>query len=98
MKKFVYPILLVFSALHLSCKDREVLEIPTPTEEYQPSVHAEKAKTITAVTAADIILKKELLYDKYSLEDSYAYKDTVRVFQWEKIKEKLAFVENFRRE
>lgn len=98
MKNFVYPILLVASVLVLACKDKEVPAIPTPVEEYQTSEHTEETNPILVTTAADIILKKELLYDKYTLEDSYAYKDTVRVFQWEKIKEKLAFVENFSRE
>jgi len=46
-------------------------------------------------TAADIEITKELQYTKYTLEDTYPYKDTVRQFQWDKIKEKLAFVENF---
>jgi len=49
-------------------------------------------------TAADIKLTKELSYDKYTLDDQYEYEDTVRVFQLDKIKEKLAFIENFQRE
>ena len=57
-----------------------------------PKKQEEKPKVLTA---ADIIIKKELLYNKYTLEDSYPYKDTTRGFQWNKIKEKLAFVENF---
>ncbi|TDS13219.1 L,D-transpeptidase [Sphingobacterium paludis] len=48
-------------------------------------------------TAEDIKLSKELSYDKHTLEDSYSYKDTSRVFQLDKIKERLAFVENFQR-
>lgn len=98
MKKFIYLILLVCSTLHLSCKDKEVSALPTPAEEHQVSEQTKKSEPTPLVTAADIILKKELEYDKYTLEDSYPYKDTVRVFQWEKIKEKLAFVENFSRE
>lgn len=46
-------------------------------------------------TAADIEITKELQYTKYTLEDTYPYKDTVRQFQWDKIKDKLAFIENF---
>lgn len=42
----------------------------------------------------DIQVTKELLYDKYTLEDTYPYKDTIRCFQWEKIKERLALLEN----
>ncbi|MDR0264076.1 MAG: L,D-transpeptidase [Sphingobacterium sp.] len=57
-----------------------------------PKKQEEKPKVLTA---ADIIIKKELLYNKYTLEDSYPYKDTTRGFQWDKIKERLAFVENF---
>ncbi|WP_164108314.1 MULTISPECIES: L,D-transpeptidase [Sphingobacterium] len=49
-------------------------------------------------TASDIVLTKDLIYDKYTLEDRYKYRDTFRVFQWEKIKEKLAYIENFQRE
>lgn len=48
-------------------------------------------------TAADIKLSKDLTYDKHTLEENYPYKDTSRVFQLEKIKEKLAYVENFQR-
>ena len=43
---------------------------------------------------ADIQLKKELEYEQYTLDDEYPYKDTVRHFQWEKIREKIAQIEN----
>ena len=33
-----------------------------------------------------ITIEKSLLYDKYTLEDSYPYRDTVRGFQWDTIK------------
>ncbi|PPL01629.1 L,D-transpeptidase [Parapedobacter indicus] len=49
-------------------------------------------------TAADIKLTKKLAFDKYTLDDEYPYKDTTRVFQWDKIKEKLAHIDNFQRE
>jgi len=49
-------------------------------------------------TAADIKLTKDLAFDAYTLEDEYPYKDTTRVFQWDKIKEKLAYIDNFQRE
>lgn len=48
-------------------------------------------------TKDDIKLRKELSYDQYTLEDTYEYQDTQREFQWEPIKEKLAFIENFQR-
>lgn len=57
----------------------------------------EKAERERPRTANDIKLEKELTYDKHTLEDTYPYEDTTRVFQWDKIKEKLAEVENFQR-
>lgn len=49
---------------------------------------------VKKLTAGDIQITKELLYDKYTLEDTYPYKDTSRYFQWDKIKEQLALLEN----
>lgn len=46
------------------------------------------------IVAADIIIEKDLLYDTYTLEDTYPYQDTARIFQWDKIKEWLAYIEN----
>ena len=58
---------------------------------------------INTVSPQDIHLVKALLYDRYTLEDHYIYvdnkKDTIeRSFQWEKVKERLAFLENFRQD
>lgn len=39
-------------------------------------------------------IKKEYLYDNHSLGDTYPYKDTVRVFQWTKIKRHLARIDS----
>ena len=46
------------------------------------------------LTANDIILNKDIQYENYQLEDEYPYNDTVRVFQWDKVKEKLAHIDN----
>lgn len=48
-------------------------------------------------TAADITVEKALLYDLYTLDDVYPYKDTTRCFQWDQIKERLALLENVQR-
>ena len=54
------------------------------------------------ITAGDINLQKDLLYDEYTLEDVYTFtnensKDTIRrSFQWDKIKEYIAYVENYK--
>lgn len=41
---------------------------------------------VKKITPEEIQITKELLYDKYTLEDTYPYKDTTRSFQWDKIK------------
>lgn len=73
----------------------------------EPDTHTDttaiqQAQVITEapapVTAEDITLEKDLTYDKYTLEDEYPYKDTTRCFQWDKIKERLALIENLRKE
>ncbi len=46
------------------------------------------------LTASDISLTKDLLYDKYTLGDVYPYKDTIRSFKWELVCQYLAFIEN----
>ena len=46
------------------------------------------------LTANDIILNKDIQYENYQLEDEYPYNDTVRVFKWDKVKEKLANIDN----
>jgi hypothetical protein len=38
-------------------------------------------------------IEKALLYDKYTLNDSYSYKDTTRRFQWDKIRQKLDLID-----
>lgn len=54
------------------------------------------------ITAKDIDIEKDLLYDEYTLDDTYTFmdeksKDTItRSFQWEKIKEYIAYVENYK--
>lgn len=59
----------------------------------QDSVSLEQPRE-ERITADRIILEKEFLYDQYTLADTYPYKDTVRRFQWDKIRERLAVLEN----
>ncbi|MDL2265338.1 L,D-transpeptidase [Parabacteroides sp. OttesenSCG-928-G07] len=42
----------------------------------------------------EIKIRKELLYDSYTLEDEYPYQDTVRSFQWDKIHDALFFIDS----
>lgn len=50
------------------------------------------------VTPDKIIIVKDILFDRYTLADSYTYKDTVRVYQWDKIRAQLAAIENMQRQ
>ncbi len=85
-------ILLFIVVVSIACSQKPETEpIPARTD----SIAEIAPKTISG---EDIKIKKELLYDQYTLEDSYPYKDTTRSFQWEKIKSLLARVENMQRE
>lgn len=63
----------------------------------QAKAAAEEKERLRPRTKADIQLKKDLVYAEYTLEDTYEYEGTVRSFQWDKIKEKLAHIETFQR-
>lgn len=41
-----------------------------------------------------IIIEKQFIYDKYTLADTFPYKDTVRFFQWDKIREALRVLDS----
>lgn len=51
-------------------------------------------KEEASIPPIQIIIEKELLYNQYTLEDEYPYKDTVRVFQWDKIKRGLLLIDS----
>lgn len=54
----------------------------------------EVVETVKILSASDINLTKEIQFEKYILDDQYEYEDTIRYFQWNKIKEKIAHIEN----
>lgn len=62
-------------------------------ENKQDSVKVEEAKEVK-ISLDDIKIEKDFLYNQHTLEDSYPYKDTARMFQWDKIKEKLFFLDS----
>lgn len=65
-------------------------------EEEERTAELEKERTRPR-TKEDITMRKEFTYDQHSLEDSYEYEGRQRSFQWDKIKEKLAWIETFQR-
>ncbi len=85
-----------------SCNQNQQTETVDPAEQRRADSlemvrKAEEEAQKRPRTADDIKLSKELTYDKHTLEETYPYNDTTRHFQLDKIKEKLAFVENFQR-
>lgn len=80
---------LIITAIFFSCIKK------TESETFQ-TLNAGKIQK-QSIKAEDIQIKKDLLYDQYTLEDTYPYRDTTRSFQWEKIKDRLAWLENMQR-
>lgn len=88
------------------CRDAGKTVSDAP-EAYMPDVTtSEIVDTVTTqtsslddklLTADEVSLTKELLYDKYTLEDTYPYRDTVRSFKWDVIRNCLAYIENMQR-
>lgn len=97
--------LIFFVCLLFGCREEADRGLVQPVEQ---SVVSEGAApdSVEAVlpferkplTGADIILVKELLFDKYTLKDEYPYQDTVRSFKWDVIRKCLAFIENLQYE
>lgn len=101
MKLFFNIVLLITLGLTYSCEEKkqkspaEIEEEKRIADSITREEEKKEAERKRPRTAADITLSKELAYDKHTLEDTYPYKDTTREFQWEKIKEQIAYVENF---
>lgn len=91
-----YMILLLLLPLAACRKTTSVLppEVPGWERLTTDKVVLELPKTVPLLTGADITLTKELLYDRYTLQDVYDYGDTVRSFKWDIVKKCLAFIEN----
>lgn len=94
IKQFLYLLSLLLIACSQKSQtdsDMETSAVDTSVVASLPIDHEAKSKTISP---KDIVFEKALLYDQYTLEDVYPYKDTIRLFQWEKIREELAKVQN----
>lgn len=59
-----------------------------------PDSVAREVEEPKVLTASDIFFTKDIQFNDYTLEDEYQYEDTTRIFKWEKIKEKIAHLEN----
>jgi len=98
MRKII-PVAIILSLFaFVFCTPKQSGDIVSDTTEKQDSIVVEEVQTPDTVSAEDIVLEKELSYTDHSLEDVYPYKDTTRQFQWNKIKERLALLENIQKE
>lgn len=89
---FLFPL---FSLMLFSFCTRQTKQAVHDEESVADSVVVEVAEIDTA--PKEIIIEKALLYDRHTLEDTYPYKDTTRLFQWEKIKERLSWLDSIQR-
>lgn len=48
---------------------------------------------VASTNAFAVQIEKALLYDKYTLQDTYPYKDSTRQFQWDKINSYLTLID-----
>lgn len=91
----IYFFTLLTPLLISSCKSDESREsnlspIAVPETDSVDIIPEEKK----ILSGEDIRLEKNIRYDKYLLDDEYPYKDTTRHFQWEKIRDQIAVIEN----
>lgn len=77
-----------------SCTQRK---ISSQHEEFVDTDSLFDQRLNSIVLPENVKINKELLYDQYTLKDVYPYKDTTRVFQWDKFKPRLAMLENMQR-
>lgn len=91
--------LVAFAFLLAACDNQEVVkEAAGPSVTVADTVETELPFVRRSLMAGDITLTKDLLYDKYTLEDTYPYQDTVRSFKWDIVRLCLAFIENIQLE
>ena len=77
--------------LNLSCSDKGQNSQSVEEVNVSDTIFILDTVPVKLFSIDDIHIEKALTYDQHTLEDIYPYKDTTRVFQWDKIK-KLLFV------
>lgn len=74
-------------------QESEALPDTVPAPDAEPLLPDEPLLKVS-----DVVLTKEFLYDQYTLDDVYPYKDTVRSFKWEVVRKCLAYIENMQQD
>lgn len=91
MKRFYWILSFFFIFVFTFCSQNSSTNDDVLT--LNDSILVEERHVLDTVLPENIGIKKELLYNKYTLDDVYPYKDTTRSFQWDKIKVSLAHLE-----
>ncbi len=94
---FFFSIIVTLILFSVSCNDTTSTQVVEKTVDTDTTNIIEE-KQPKSIDPASIKITKELLFDKYTLEDTYPYKDTTREYQWDKIRKGLAFVDSIRNE
>ncbi len=97
MKITVFPFLFLF--ILNSCSSKAEKELTLHDSTHNEEMRAGSLSTPKETFLPEnIIIEKEFLYDKHTLEDVYPYKDTTREFQWNKIRVYLAMIDSIQSE
>lgn len=91
-------VFIVFAFLYLSsCTNWG--EGPAFQNDVADSAQVQIKQAEKKLSRSDIVIEKDITFDKYTLADSYPYKDTLtRSFQWNKIKESLFLLDSIQAE
>lgn len=89
----IVSIILFFSIIILYSCNEKAQEPSLADSQLKDSLVIEEQETIR-FDPDKIEIEKALLYNEHTLEDTYPYKDTVRVFQWDKIRKRLALLDS----
>ena len=102
MKRFSLFAGAVICSILAGCNSRQEHTLPPVSRVSEPADTLVRAVETPfrekLLAAADVTLAKDFLYDTYTLEDTYPYKDTVRSFKWGIIRNCLAYIENMQRD
>ena len=94
MKSNILHILLLSALVTNSCnpapQPSDTLQAEEPTA--QPS--ANHHPSTRPLSRRDVKVDRQLLYDRYTLNDNYEYQDEKRSFKWKQIRQTLAEIEN----
>ncbi len=88
-------LILILGACNGSGTKRPVVENLPAIDDVNDSI---AEQTVTERKLRKVIIEKELLYTQHTLADTFPYKDTVRIFQWNKIRDFLAVVDSIQEE